>query len=61
MILKKYTQLFRENITVIEDNCESMGAIYKGKYAGTFGLMGTFSSFSPSYINNGGWSGGNRL
>ena len=33
------------NIFVIEDNCESMGAKYNGKMAGTFGVMGTFSSF----------------
>ena len=33
------------DIVLIEDNCESMGAAYKGKQAGTFGLMGTFSKF----------------
>ena len=38
------------NITLLEDNCESLGATYGGKYAGTFGLMGTFSSFFSHHI-----------
>ncbi len=38
------------NILLIEDNCESMGAIYDGKLTGTFGLMGTFSSFFSHHI-----------
>ena len=32
-------------IVLIEDNCESLGAQFEGKKAGTFGVMGTFSSF----------------
>ena len=48
---KIYSIISGKNITVIEDNCESMGAIYKGKYAGTFGLMGTFSSFFSHHIS----------
>ena len=39
------------NLLVIEDNCESMGATYKGKYAGAIGLMGTFSSFFSHHIS----------
>jgi CDP-6-deoxy-D-xylo-4-hexulose-3-dehydrase len=39
------------NIVVVEDNCESMGASFKGKYAGTFGVMGTFSSFFSHHIS----------
>jgi dTDP-4-amino-4,6-dideoxygalactose transaminase len=39
-----------KNITLIEDNCESMGATFGGKQAGTFGLMGTFSSFFSHHI-----------
>lgn len=39
-----------KGITLLEDNCESMGATYKGKQAGTFGLMGTFSSFFSHHI-----------
>ncbi len=39
-----------KGITLLEDNCESMGATYKGQQAGTFGLMGTFSSFFSHHI-----------
>jgi CDP-4-dehydro-6-deoxyglucose reductase, E1 len=39
------------NLVLIEDNCESMGATYQGKYAGTFGVMGTFSSFFSHHIS----------
>ncbi|MBE1295508.1 DegT/DnrJ/EryC1/StrS family aminotransferase [Phycobacter azelaicus] len=38
-------------IVMIEDNCESMGATYGGKEAGTFGVMGTFSSFFSHHIS----------
>ncbi|MGC9331191.1 MAG: DegT/DnrJ/EryC1/StrS family aminotransferase [Bacteroidales bacterium] len=40
-----------KDIMLLEDNCESMGAKFKGKYAGTFGLMGTFSSFFSHHIS----------
>ncbi|MDA9795512.1 DegT/DnrJ/EryC1/StrS family aminotransferase [Paracoccaceae bacterium] len=39
------------NIVLIEDNCESMGATFKGKYAGTFGVMGTYSCFFSHHIS----------
>ena len=39
-----------KNITLLEDNCESLGATFCGKQAGTFGLMGTFSSFFSHHI-----------
>lgn len=38
-------------IVLMEDNCESMGARYKDKYAGTFGVMGTFSTFFSHHIS----------
>ncbi|MDK2746724.1 MAG: DegT/DnrJ/EryC1/StrS family aminotransferase [Brevundimonas sp.] len=38
------------DITILEDNCESMGATLDGKQAGTWGLMGTFSSFYSHHI-----------
>lgn len=38
------------DITLIEDNCESMGATFEGRQAGTFGIMGTFSSFYSHHI-----------
>lgn len=39
-----------KNIFILEDNCESMGATFDGKQAGTFGIMGTFSSFFSHHI-----------
>lgn len=38
-------------ITLIEDNCESLGAEFEGKKAGSFGVMGTFSSFFSHHIS----------
>jgi CDP-6-deoxy-D-xylo-4-hexulose-3-dehydrase len=39
-----------KDIILLEDNCESMGAKYKGKYTGTFGLLSTFSTFYSHHI-----------
>lgn len=39
------------DIVVIEDNCESMGATFQGKEAGTFGVMGSFSAFFSHHIS----------
>jgi CDP-6-deoxy-D-xylo-4-hexulose-3-dehydrase len=39
-----------KDIVLLEDNCESMGAEYKGKQAGTFGIMGTFSTFFSHHM-----------
>lgn len=39
-----------KDIILLEDNCESMGATFNQKYTGTFGLMGTFSSFFSHHI-----------
>ena len=39
------------NIRLIEDNCESLGAIYNGRMAGTFGEMGSFSTFFSHHIS----------
>ena len=33
------------DIYLLEDNCESMGAKYKNKFCGTFGILSTFSTF----------------
>ena len=38
------------DIVLFEDNCESMGAEYEGKQTGTFGLMGTFSTFFSHHM-----------
>lgn len=42
-ICKKY------NLILIEDSAQSLGAMYKGKYAGTFGLASAFS-FYPAKV-----------
>ena len=47
--IKKMTE--NRDITVLEDNCASMGAQFEGQYAGTFGLMGTFSTFFSHHIS----------
>lgn len=39
------------DIVLMEDNCESMGAKYQGKHAGTFGVMGSYSSFFSHHIS----------
>ncbi|MGQ4002334.1 DegT/DnrJ/EryC1/StrS family aminotransferase [Francisellaceae bacterium CB299] len=38
------------DIFIVEDNCESMGAEFNGKQAGTFGVMGTFSTFFSHHM-----------
>jgi CDP-6-deoxy-D-xylo-4-hexulose-3-dehydrase len=38
------------DILLLEDNCESMGASFEEKLTGTFGLMGTYSSFFSHHI-----------
>lgn len=40
----------KKGIVLIEDNCESLGAKYKGKYLGTIGLMGTYSTFYSHHM-----------
>lgn len=39
------------DIRIIEDNCESLGAVYKGRQAGTFGAMGSFSTFFSHHMS----------
>lgn len=38
-------------IILLEDNCESLGAMFEDKQAGTFGEMGTFSFFFSHHIS----------
>jgi len=38
-------------IILIEDNCESLGAEFENQKAGTFGVMGSFSSFFSHHIS----------
>ncbi len=48
----RITQIIgQRNIVLIEDNCESLGAAYQGRQTGTFGVMGTYSSFFSHHIS----------
>jgi len=38
------------NIILIEDNCESMYATFGGKQCGTFGVLGTYSTFFSHHL-----------
>lgn len=50
--LKELVEIATErNLVLLEDNCESMGATIDGKFAGTFGLAGTFSTFFSHHIS----------
>lgn len=40
----------KHHLILLEDNCESMGARFKGKYTGTFGLLGTFSTYYSHHL-----------
>ena len=44
-ICRKYSLL------LLEDNCESLGATFRGRQTGTFGRVGTFSSFFSHHIS----------
>ncbi|GGE55747.1 CDP-6-deoxy-D-xylo-4-hexulose-3-dehydrase [Pedobacter psychrotolerans] len=46
-VAKKY------NLWVIEDDCDSLGATYKGKKTGTFGDLSTFSFYPAHHITMG--------
>lgn len=40
----------KNKLLLIEDNCEALGAKYNNKYCGTFGILGTFSTFYSHHI-----------
>jgi CDP-6-deoxy-D-xylo-4-hexulose-3-dehydrase len=46
-IVKKY------NLWWIEDNCDSLGSKYKGKFTGTFGNISTCSFYPPHMVTMG--------
>jgi len=46
-IAKKY------GLWVIEDNCDSLGSKYRGRYTGTFGHLATCSFYPPHHITMG--------
>ncbi|MCK5871417.1 MAG: DegT/DnrJ/EryC1/StrS family aminotransferase [Methylococcales bacterium] len=41
----------QHKLILFDDNCESMGAKYNGKYTGTSGLVNTFSTFFSHHIS----------
>jgi CDP-6-deoxy-D-xylo-4-hexulose-3-dehydrase len=41
----------KNNILLIEDNCESMGTVYKGKLLGNFGIASTFSFYVGHHMS----------
>lgn len=41
----------QRNIILIEDNCESLGTVYKGKKLGNFGLASTFSFYVGHHMS----------
>lgn len=43
----------RQNIFLIEDNCDALGSRYKGQYTGTFGHIATCSFFPAHHITTG--------
>ena len=47
--LKKIAKNY--GLSLLEDNCESLGATLEGKSLGTFGIGGTYSSFFSHHIS----------
>jgi CDP-6-deoxy-D-xylo-4-hexulose-3-dehydrase len=45
------TLLAGRDVTLIEDNCESMGARLGGRWTGRFGRVGTFSTFFSHHLS----------
>ena len=43
----------KHKLWVIEDNCDSLGSKYKGKYTGAFGQLSTCSFYPPHHITMG--------
>ena len=41
----------KEKILLLEDNCESLGTVYKGKLLGNFGLASTFSFYVGHHMS----------
>ncbi len=43
----------KNNLYLIEDTCDALGSTFKGKMAGTFGIMGTFSFYPAHHMTMG--------
>lgn len=52
--LDAVTEIARKyNLWLIEDNCDALGSIYKGRYTGTFGDLATISFYPAHHITMG--------
>lgn len=50
--IEKVQKICEQNkIILIEDNCESLGTVYRGKKLGNFGLASTFSSYVGHHMS----------
>lgn len=43
----------RHNLFVIEDTCDALGSLYRGRPVGTFGTLGTYSFYPPHHMTMG--------
>lgn len=43
----------RNDLWLIEDNCDALGSKYKGRFTGTFGDIATYSFYPPHHITMG--------
>jgi CDP-6-deoxy-D-xylo-4-hexulose-3-dehydrase len=48
--IKRLKRLVPGKVAVVEDTCESLGTKIDGKYAGTLGLLGTYSFYFSHHI-----------
>lgn len=51
MAIKKISQQY--NLWYIEDNCDALGSLYKGRHTGTFGDIATLSFYPAHHITMG--------
>lgn len=52
--ISKVKSFCRKNdLWLIEDNCDALGSKYKGQYTGTFGDIATYSFYPPHHITMG--------
>ena len=52
--LKVITEFcYKHNLWLIEDNCDSLGSKYEGKFTGTWGDIGTSSFYPPHHMTMG--------
>jgi len=43
----------KNNLFLIEDNCDALGSLYKGKKTGSFGILSTQSFYPPHHLTMG--------